>query len=306
MPGRREPDERRHRGEREQDDAERVGLAAPRVVSVVAEHRAQAPERDRAERQVDEKEPPPARVVDDEPADHRPADAREREDDREVRLVARAQARRDDFADERLRERHQAAAAEALHDARRDQQRQRRRKPAGERADREDEDRGRQHLPAAMTVAEPAVERHHDHRREQVADREPRGVAQVAELAADHRRRGREQRLVDRGEEHRQHHREEQAPEARAVEGRRRIACRFDGRRRGAARTKRGIHWRMRQVRPVEPKPPSPRALASNEATTRNSAWTTGTITIWAMRSKGSIVNGAWPRFQQLTISGPW
>ncbi len=49
-----------------------------------------------------------------------------------------------------------------------------------------------------------------------------------------------------------------------------------------------------------------PRSLASKLSTTRNSACTTGTITSWAMRSKGSIVNAALPRFQQLTISGPW
>src|SRR5512142_2898355 len=76
----------------------------------------------------------------------------------------------------------------------------------------------------------------------------------------------------DGGEKHRQHHREEEAPEACAVEAWCPIARRLRGRRRDAARTKRGIHGRMPQVRPVEPKPPAPRALASNEATTRNSA----------------------------------
>ena len=60
------------------------------------------------------------------------------------------------------------------------------------------------------------------------------------------------------------------------------------------------------QARPVEPKPPLARLLAANESTTRNAARTTGTITSWAMRSNGSIVNGPVPRFQQLTISGPW
>ncbi len=183
------------------------------------------PQRDRAERQVDEKQPAPAGVVDDEAADHRPADAREREDDREVALVARAQPRRDDLADERLRERHQAAAADPLHDARRDQRAERRRRAAGERAEGEDDDRDRQHLAPAEAVAETPVERHHDHRGEQVGDREPRRVAQAAELAADHRRRGREQGLVDRGEEHRHHDGDEEAPEARPVERRRGAAA---------------------------------------------------------------------------------
>ncbi len=56
----------------------------------------------------------------------------------------------------------------------------------------------------------------------------------------------------------------------------------------------------------VEPKPPSPRDEASNASTRRNAACTTGTITICAMRSIGSIVKAVSPRFQQLTISGPW
>jgi hypothetical protein len=49
---------------------------------------------------------------------------------------------------------------------------------------------------------------------------------------------------------------------------------------------------------PVEPKPPSPRDEASKTSTRRNVACTTGTITICAIRSIGSIVNAAGPRFQ--------
>ena len=231
------------------------------------------------------------------------ADAREREDDREVGLVARTRARRNELADQRLRERHQATAAEALHDPRGDERAERRRDAARERAEREHDDRRGQELAPAEAIAEAPVERHHDHRREQIADREPRGVAQAAELAADHRSRRREQRLVDRSQEHRQHHREEEAPKARTVEA----GCAPPGGRRGgAAALDRHLHRRSDQPRPVEPKPPPPRSLASNDATTRNSACTTGTTTSCAMRSNGSIVNGVWPRFQQLTISGPW
>ena len=61
-----------------------------------------------------------------------------------------------------------------------------------------------------------------------------------------------------------------------------------------------------RQCLPVDPNPPSPRCDASNSSTRRNVACTTGTMTICAMRSIGLIVNAAWPRFQQLTISWPW
>ncbi len=65
-------------------------------------------------------------------------------------------------------------------------------------------------------------------------------------------------------------------------------------------------HGARPQARPVEPKPPLPRPLASNDSTSRKRACTIGTTTSWAMRSNGSIVNAAALRFQQLTISGPW
>ena len=57
---------------------------------------------------------------------------------------------------------------------------------------------------------------------------------------------------------------------------------------------------------PVEPKPPAPRADCSNRRRARKLACTTGTITSCAMRSIGCTVKAASPRFQQLTISGPW
>ncbi len=58
--------------------------------------------------------------------------------------------------------------------------------------------------------------------------------------------------------------------------------------------------------RPVLPNPPAARALSSKLSTTSNRACTTGTMTSCASRSRGCSVNGSWPRFQQLTISGPW
>ena len=201
-------------------------------------------------------------------------------------------------------------AARALQGARSDQQAERRRHAAGERAEREDDDRDREHPAPPEAVAEASVERHHDDRGEQVGDGEPRGVAQVAQLTADDGRGGREQGLVDGGQEHRHHHRDEEAAKPRAIEVRRDDGARIRKcgcRCRGPALANRRVHDRdADQRRPVEPKPASPRALASNEATMRNSACTTGTITIWAMRSNGSIVNALVPRFQQLTISGPW
>ncbi len=60
------------------------------------------------------------------------------------------------------------------------------------------------------------------------------------------------------------------------------------------------------QPLPVLPKPPSPRWLVPNSSTTLKWACTTGTMTIWAMRSKGSTVKGSWPRFHRDTMSCPW
>ena len=56
---------------------------------------------------------------------------------------------------------------------------------------------------------------------------------------------------------------------------------------------------------PVLPKPPSPRSLAANSFTTLNEAWMTGTMTICAMRSIGSMVNASLPLFHTETLSSP-
>ena len=67
-----------------------------------------------------------------------------------------------------------------------------------------------------------------------------------------------------------------------------------------------GFFGRFHQPRPVLPKPPVPRSLAANSSTSAKSACTTGTITIWAMRSKGSMTKLSLPRFHTDTISSPW
>src|SRR5579875_440462 len=51
------------------------------------------------------------------------------------------------------------------------------------------------------------------------------------------------------------------------------------------------------QALPVWPKPPAPRFVEASFSTSTNSAWATGAITSWAMRSPGLIVTGCWPRF---------
>ena len=74
--------------------------------------------RHRAERQVDEEHAAPAEMMREIAAGDRPERAGRDHHGGQVALIARALARRDGFADKRLRERHQAAAAKTLQDAR--------------------------------------------------------------------------------------------------------------------------------------------------------------------------------------------
>src|SRR5699024_8895923 len=55
--------------------------------------------------------------------------------------------------------------------------------------------------------------------------------------------------------------------------------------------------------RPVDPKPPVPRSVASSSSTSTSSAWTTGAITSWAIRSAGLIVTTECPRLIRSTVT---
>ena len=81
--------------------------------------------------------------------------------------------------------------------------------PGEHRAGEEDEDRGQEDGLAPVHVAELAVDRRRDRRREQVRGDDPREVVEAAEVADDRRQRGRDDRLVERGQEHAEHQRGE-------------------------------------------------------------------------------------------------
>ena len=70
---------------------------------------------------------------------------------------------------------------------------------------------------AAVEVAELAVERADDGRREQVRRDDPREVLEPAEVADDRRQRGRDDRLVERREQHDEHQRAEDQADARRL-----------------------------------------------------------------------------------------
>ncbi len=162
-------------------------------------------QRETADREVDEEDPAPARVVDDEAADRRPDDRRRSEDRADQALPAAAVARRHDVADHGQREREEPAGADSLNRAEDDQLRHRRREAAERRADQEDDDREEEEVLAAVRVAELAVQRHGHRRGEHVGGEHPRVLRDAAEVADDPRERSRDDRLVERCQQQRHH-----------------------------------------------------------------------------------------------------
>ncbi len=154
-------------------------------------------------------------MVDEEAAEQRADDGRDAEDRAEVALVLAAFAGRDDVADDRERDHHQAAGAEPLQGAEGDQLRHRLREAAEHRADQEDHDRGLQHALAAVEVAELAVERARDGGGEEIGGHDPGQVRDPAEVADDRRERRRDDRLVERREQQHEHQRDEDRANAR-------------------------------------------------------------------------------------------
>ena len=100
----------------------------------------------------------------------------------QVSDVAPALARRDDVADDREGQRHHAAGPQPLHAAERDELDHALRQTRQQRAEQEDQDRGEEHRPPAVDVAQLAVERRADGRAQQVGRDDPRVVVEAAEL----------------------------------------------------------------------------------------------------------------------------
>jgi hypothetical protein len=180
-------------------------------------------ERDDPDRQVDVEHPAPGQAVGEEPAEQRPDDARDAEDRAEGALVLAPLAGRHDVGHDRLGQHYQAAAAQPLQGAERDQLDHAVRQAAQRRADQEDHDRRLEQPLAAVLVAELAPQRRRCRRGEQVGGHYPGQMAQAAEVADDRGQRGRDDGLVERGEQDREHQRRvnNQQPAA-GLDGRRR------------------------------------------------------------------------------------
>src|SRR5262249_51169984 len=146
-------------------------------------------EGDDPDRQVDVEDPAPGEVVDEEAAEQR-ADHRGYAEDRpEEPLVLAALARRHDVADDGDGRDDQAAGADSLERAEGDQLAYVLADSAQRRADQEDDDRDLEDELPSVEVAELAVDRAGDRRREEVCGHHPGEVLDPAEVADDRRQR---------------------------------------------------------------------------------------------------------------------
>jgi hypothetical protein len=165
--------------------------------------------REQPERQVDIKDPAPAQMFDKEAADQRPEHSREAEDAAKDSLVATALARREDIADRGHGDDDQPTPSEALQGAEGNELAHRPAEAAQRRAGKEQQDCRLEHDLAAEQISQLAVKRRDNRLREQIGGDDPGEVSQSAELADDRRQRRRDDRLIERCEQHHQQQRTE-------------------------------------------------------------------------------------------------
>jgi hypothetical protein len=157
------------------------------------------------ERQVHEEAPAPGGVVGQPASDGRPEDRRRGEDRAEKALPLSSPAWRDDVANGGDRKRDQAACAEPLDRTSCDQHLHRPREPADHGPEREERDAQEEERPAAVDVRELPVQRDGHRRAEHVRGEDPRVVLEATEIGDDARQSGRDDRLVEGGEQHAEH-----------------------------------------------------------------------------------------------------
>ena len=136
------------------------------VRRVQMETRADDQHREDADGQVHVEDPAPREVGDEEAAEQGSGHRRDRENGADQAHVAAALAGRDDVRDDRLRADHEPAGADPLQRAEADQLGHRLRQTGEHRAGEEDQDRDEEDGLAPVHVAELAVDRSRDRRRE--------------------------------------------------------------------------------------------------------------------------------------------
>ena len=204
--------------EDEQHQSRRIerGAAAVALARRNAKHEQH---REQSERNVDEKDRLPAERLCQIAAGDRAESVGADRDAGKIALIAAAFARRDRFADQSLRQSHQAAAAEPLQHAERGEKLDIGRQRAKHGAHHEQRQRQYHHQPAAERVAEPAVNRRRDGIGDQVGNHHPRDALDFAQARGNGRQRGGDDGLIRDRHKHRQHDRRKDGQELRAGRG---------------------------------------------------------------------------------------
>ena len=186
-------------GAREEAQAKNVDLGTSVTGRQIGQRAATEDQRERAQRQVDPKTPPPIEF-DQKPAQRWSGDRRDRECGTDVRHVLRAFAGPHDVADHRLRENEDAARADALNGPRQDQLGHVLRERAQERGHDEDAQRDHDETATPVRVAKFAVDQRHRRRRHEIGHDHPRQTGDAVQVASDLRERRRNDRLIGRAE----------------------------------------------------------------------------------------------------------
>jgi hypothetical protein len=165
-----------------------------------------------AEREIPQEDHRPVQMIGDPSAESRPRAARGRKSDREIGVIFAAILGRGDVAEDHIGSDGQAAGAAALHHAAADQHQHVRRRRTDERSGHIDAEPDQHRGAAAVDVGEFAVKRGERRRGDQERRDQPRQIMHFAETAADGRQCTGEDRLIDRTEEDRQHHANDDQP----------------------------------------------------------------------------------------------
>ena len=168
------------------------------------------------DRHVDVERPPPGQVVGEQSAEQRPEHRGHAEHRAERALVLAAFPQRDDLADQRRRGDHQTAGADALHGPAATSIDMFVGQAADERPHDEDQHAELENPLAAEQVSEFPGQHGGHGLGQQVGGDHPAHVPGAAEVADDGRQRGRDDRLVQRGQQHAEQDRREDDVDLRA------------------------------------------------------------------------------------------
>ena len=191
-------------GDGEKTGAQMIDLA-PAADAIFVQISAESHGGERADRQVDPKDPGPGQVLDNEPAGQWPDDRRQRPNARQPALYLGPLVHRIEVADDGHRGRLNRARANALREPEDNERGHRPRESAENRAKQEDHDANQHHPLSADEIGELAE--HHCGRglRQKKRGEHPTIERQPAQLADNLRHGGRDDGRLDRDHEIRRH-----------------------------------------------------------------------------------------------------